>query len=292
MRQDGFTPVILLFVVAAIAVVSLTVAFSIVLKKQSDSPPAQKEIAQENSSFNTEKEPLPTITQIPTPNKTSTPKTATSQPKATPTSAVKYNTCSVNLLADTSSQNNVRLSAGASSKNGSYIKGAQWDFNGNGSWDTDMNLSNQSTTHNYSNGTYTIRLRTLMSDGSTTEVCTKSVSVPFGFTVSLDGTVYEDRNCNDMKEPYEKGLAGVTVGITNMDGYGTLATLTTDSNGYYKFSYTLAAGNAITVSPYDKPLDNYGVTNTRHKITLNSAQTSISMDLGQIPAPVGEYCGF
>jgi hypothetical protein len=292
MRQDGFTPVILLLIVAAIAIVGSTVAYSIVLNKHSASSSTQTENAQESSSLNTEDELLPTNTQIPTSKNTTIPKTPTSQPILTPTSIVKHNTCSVNLLADTSSQNNVRLTAGATSNNGSYIKGAQWDFEGNGSWDTDMNISNQNTTHNYSNGTYTVRLRTLMSDGSTTEVCTKSVSVPFGFTVSLDGVVYEDRNCNDMREPDEKGLAGVTVGITNMDGYGTLATLTTDSNGYYKFSYTLSAGNAITVSPYDKPLDNYGVTKTRHKITLNSAQNSISMNLGQIPAPVGDYCGF
>ena len=182
----------------------------------------------------------------------------------------------------------IRLKRFQSIKSRYYV----WDFEGNNSWDTDMSISNQNITHNYSNGSHTIKLKTSMSDGSITGVCTQSVSIPFGFTVTLSGNVYEDINCNDMREPSEKGLGGVTVTITNMDGYGTLTTLTTDSNGFYNFNYTLATGNSITVKPSDKPLENYGITETRHQITLNSVQGSIKMDLGQIPSPVGDYCGF
>jgi len=245
--------------------------------------------------------PVPTneeeaVINTPTPQPAQTPAPApkpTVKPTPVPaTPAPQNNTCSISVLSDPSSPNSVRLTAGATSKNGSYIKGAQWDFDGNGSWDTDMSISNQNITHNYPNGTYTAKLKTSMSDGSTTDVCSKSVSTPYGFSVSLTGYVYEDINCNDMREPSERGLTGVTVKITNMNGYANLATLTTDSSGFYRFTYNLAPGNSITVKPHDEPLPNYGVTEDRHQIALNSSQNSINMDLGQIPSPVGDYCGF
>lgn len=222
-------------------------------------------------------------------------KSPTIKPAATitPSPAAINNVCTIGVLADPSSVNNVRLAAGASSKNNSYITGAQWDFDGNGSWDTDMNISNQSVVHNYPNGSYTVKLKTKMSDGSTTTTCSNSVSTPAGFSVSLTGTVYEDRNCNDMREPDEKGLSGVKVSITNKDGYRTLTELTTDTSGYYRFNYVLSGNNSITVIPYAWPLDNYGVGMFQeHSISLSANQSSINIDLGEVPSPVSEYCHY
>jgi len=291
--KGGFAPIIILIIVIFVVGTGITVGYPHIKglvenKLQTD--------LSATPSGSPESEDLPNTsgpTDPPKPSSTAKPtsKPATPTPK---TPSPTNNSCTVSTMTEPSSQNSVRLIASADSKNGSYISGAQWDFDGNGSWDTDMNISNSNIVHSYSDGSHLVKLQLKMSDGSTTEICSKSVNTPLGFSVSLTGTVYEDINCNNMREPSEKPLSGVRVQITNMDGYATLANLTSDSNGSYNFSYVLSGSNSISVKPHAYPLDNYGLTNSGdgHTVSLNSSQSHINMDLGQIPAPVGDYCSF
>lgn len=58
-----------------------------------------------------------------------------------------------------------------------YVTGVQWDFNGDGNWDTDLNINTGRVNYTYSTvGVYTVRLKTQLSDGRITE-CSASVAV-------------------------------------------------------------------------------------------------------------------
>lgn len=124
-------------------------------------------------------------TTSPKPVTTST-QTANPTPTPTPTSTpvpVKKNTCDINVIygklgGAASDPLLVTLVYSFSGYNNVYMTGAQWDFDGNGSWDTDLKQSNGTIEHTYSqSGTYNVKLQLQGSDGSITDVCTKSVTV-------------------------------------------------------------------------------------------------------------------
>ncbi|MBI4035321.1 hypothetical protein HY383_00065 [Candidatus Daviesbacteria bacterium] len=106
--------------------------------------------------------------QVPTPTPT---------PSATPVPA----TCQINASPKSGSAPLlVSLSSGASITNNSYITAAQWDFDGNGSWDTDM--SSDVAFYGYSHtfteaGTYNIKMRVQLASGYTTDSCSETITV-------------------------------------------------------------------------------------------------------------------
>lgn len=58
-----------------------------------------------------------------------------------------------------------------------YVTGAQWDFNGDGNWDTDLNQDTGRVNYRYSDaGVYTVKLKTILSDGRISE-CSSSIGV-------------------------------------------------------------------------------------------------------------------
>ncbi len=60
--------------------------------------------------------------------------------------------------------------------------------------------------------------------------------------ISLAGTVYSDPNLNNVQDPGEKGIAGVTLTLFEFDGtsfVSTGKTATTDANGNYIFKFLL-----------------------------------------------------
>jgi PKD repeat protein len=58
-----------------------------------------------------------------------------------------------------------------------WVTGIQWDFDGDGNWDTEMGneQTNIRPTHNYVAGNYTARMRIQLKSGYTTDVCTKEI---------------------------------------------------------------------------------------------------------------------
>lgn len=127
------------------------------------------------------------IVSIPTPTPTTRPSPTvgvSATPTPTPAPVVRKNTCDVNVIygkldpSQISSPLLVTLIYSFISYNNVYMTGAQWDFDGDGSWDTDMSQSNGTIEHTFSNsGTYNVKLRVKGSDGSITDVCSKSVTV-------------------------------------------------------------------------------------------------------------------
>lgn len=68
---------------------------------------------------------------------------------------------------------------GAASYNSQgYVTNVQWDFDGDGVWDTPMNLASQNVNHVYNQpDNYTIKMHLQTSDGLTSDICTGSVAV-------------------------------------------------------------------------------------------------------------------
>lgn len=104
-------------------------------------------------------------------------------------------TCDINALATPINPNEhfdnpltVQFAYAAKYKISKYVTGAQWDFEGDNKWDTDMSLSNGTIAHVFSKeGSYNVKLQLQMSDGEITPVCSKTVTVPIVENLSCLG---------------------------------------------------------------------------------------------------------
>lgn len=295
MSQKGFAPIYLLVALAVVSVVGI-----IYFK----GPGSVKNTQEQASVLTISTSPTPQLLAIkgklsPTAKPTSSIKlslTPTTVPTttsiSTPTPPAEKNTCAVNVIygklgGGASDPLLVTLVAAFTSSNGAYLAEAQWDFDGNGSWDTDSKSLNGNMEHTYPQaGTFTPKLQVKGSDGSMTGVCNGSLTVPSGTTVRLTGRVYADINCNNTPEPSESGIAGATVQIMKMPEYSVFATLTTDNNGYYNFSQNVQPNDALSVSP------TFGAVPSGYKsnpyfnasvFALNSSQSSINVDIPLVP---------
>ena len=162
---------------------------------------------------------------------------------------------------------------------------AQWDFDGDGNWDTGWSQSNGTINHNFQNtGTYNVRLHLKMSDGNETSVCTKSVTVPQGFQVSFSGSVFSDINCNNVWDPGDVFVGGVTVNIFRQPAFSLYKTLTTDSSGNFSFSALLNSGESLTVHPSAVAPPYYKIYHSTPDYTLNIAYPNSSMTIAIVPA--------
>lgn len=189
--------------------------------------------------------PSPTSSRGPTPTPTATP---------TQVSAAKKNTCGVNVIYGklggvSSDPLLVTMIYSFSSYNNTYMTGAQWDFNGDGNWDTDMKQSNGTMEHTYgSGGNYNVKLRVQGSDGVTTDVCSKTITVKPAVNIILNGQVYTDINCNNSKEAQEEGKAGMIIDIMEPTGL-VHGTVTSDGSGNYSYSETIAEDKTVSLIP-------------------------------------------
>lgn len=108
-------------------------------------------------------------------------------PPATPApTPTPKTTCVVGIVSKSSETvpSTVTLTAGANiykppNLADKYITAAQWDFNGDGIWDTDMSASSyQMIPREYTEaGNYTVKARVQLSDGETTDTCSNSFSL-------------------------------------------------------------------------------------------------------------------
>ena len=142
--------------------------------------------------------PIPTLTSTPVPTRKPT-QVPTKIPTSTPASitdsspVVNNGTVEVNSTATAgplscsivaTSQNegvpqtyNFAYSAAFHSSGNVYVVGAQWDFNNDGNWDTDLNQSTGNVNYTYSSsGIKTIRLQIKDNNGNLAQ-CSTSVGV-------------------------------------------------------------------------------------------------------------------
>ncbi len=85
-------------------------------------------------------------------------------------------------------------------------------------------------------GSFTVKVTD--ANGATSTTCIITIGPAVG---SVEGTVWNDLNANDIQDNGEPGLANVTVNLENSSGT-VIATLTTNSSGFYNFT-NIAPGN-------------------------------------------------
>lgn len=229
--------------------------------------------------------PIPNTT-FPTPMPTRTPTSVpTTKPTPTPTPKPKA-VCSISIagVSETDSMA-IKLAYSVTSPTGAYMTGAQWDYNGDNNWDTDMTQSNGLVTYKFpSNGTYTVKLHLKMSDGEVTGTCSSQVTVPQGIQVSFTGQTFKDANCNKTQEPGEIGVGGVTVNFFNMPQYTLYKTITSDSNGNFNLTVNINSQDALTLQASAIAPPYYKIDYTPPQVTLNTNQKSTNKNLPLIPA--------
>lgn len=74
----------------------------------------------------------------------------------------------------------VNLTYGATYSGGTdnYVTNVQWDFEGDGNWDTPLDYNSQHVNHTYAQpGNYTIKMRLQTKDGYISDICTKNITV-------------------------------------------------------------------------------------------------------------------
>lgn len=301
MEQRGFIPVIVLVgILVVVSVIGIYTDFGKNINlgfynKQSEkiqestssaapmvetraaTPTANPKYAPKKSS-NT---PTPVAQKTPTPTPTVSPSTTTSGQQ-------KKNTCDINVIygklgGDSRKQDPllVTLTYSFSAYNNTYMTGAQWDFDGNNSWDTDLKQSNGTVEHTYSQGgTYNVRLQVQASDGSMTDVCNRQITVTQGITISLSGQVYNDLNCNKSKDTGEGGVSGQRLSVVTSEGL-IYEDLTTDSNGNYSFSRNIKADESLSL--YLAPIDHAFPFSPTSPVTLNAQNRSATIDISKCP---------
>lgn len=222
----------------------------------------------------------PTLSSSPTSKLTPKPTVTTS---ITPTQALasRKNTCNVNIVYGKLGGTKpdplmVTLVYSFSGEGDAYMTGAQWDFNGDGNWDTDMSQSNGTVEHTYSSGgNYNVKLRLQASDGSTTDVCSETVSLQGAIEVSLKGQVYRDTNCNDTKDEGEEGVGGISFTIMSSGGL-IYQSAVSDSGGNYSFSKKISVNDSLPLIL--APNDHSNVFPDK-SLTLNSQNYSATVNI-------------
>lgn len=301
MNQRGFIPIVILISILVIG----TVGTIIYIKQQgTGQSPESSPISEAKDTVIS---PTTSVTNnVPTTKITQPQTKPTIKPSNTPTSTVKptntpaltntptpapKSSCGINVLATPLDPNSnfdnpltVQFTYSATPVGNKYMSGAQWDFAGNASWDTDMSQSNGTIAHTFpSNGNYNVKLQLKMSDGEITPTCSKNITVPMGITVRLTGQVFNDKNCNAIKEPDEQGVSGVTVNIFKIPEYYVYTTLTSDSNGNYNLTRIIDPQGSLSIKPSHVAAPGYKINTDQVPVSLSSGQTSMNKDLPMVP---------
>lgn len=294
MRQKGFAPVTILLILLTVGIIG-SVAYLKVRPKivstetsipqfltQSPSPmPSAQPTTESNQPTPTSSIKSPTVTPTPT-----------STPRPTPTPTPKKNACAVNVINGRSGGGSdnpllVTLVYSFTGYNGAYMTGARWDFDGDGNWDTDLKQSNGTIEHTYSSsGSYYPRLQLQASDGSTTDVCTKEVTVS-AIDVSISGQVYNDLNCNHLFDVGESGIANVSVTVMNANG-NVFKTVDVDSSGNYSFTKNIKPSESLTLLVANNS-DHSGIYSPL-ATTLSASRRTAIVNIPQVSPDRYDYC--
>jgi len=308
-NQKGLAPIIIFFIAILIAGAVIVGFYAKQRFATPESTSLASPVPQSSNSpsptpasqIRTNSTPAPKPTATPTSSATPapTPVPASSPaPLTTPAPAPK-SSCGINVQAVPMDSNStfdslltLQLTYSAISTSGKYMTGAQWDFDNDNNWDTDITQANGSIVHTFpGNGNYNVRLQLKMSDGEITPVCSKTVTVPMGITVRLTGQVFRDINCNGAQEPGEEGIAEVTINVLRMPEFTAYTTLTSDSSGYYNLTRIIGSQDNLTIQPSDIATPGYKINVHGTTVTLNSNQTSLNQNLPQVPAENIGLCG-
>lgn len=109
---------------------------------------------------------------------------------------------------------------------------------------------------------------------------TSASPTPKEITVSLNGQVYNDSNCNNVKEDNETGLKDVIIAIFQPNNLiAILGIITSDANGNYSFSKTIQGNELLTI----QPVPGVNMIHVPQEITLSTNKTSVVMNISSCP---------
>ena len=100
-------------------------------------------------------------------------------------------------------------------------------------------------------------------------------------TVSLNGQAYNDQNCNNSKDTGEQGVGRVNITIMETSGKVD-GQVSTDGNGNYNFSETIAPDASVTLQP--NRVDHTYNWNSPSPVTLNATNKSATLDIAIMPS--------
>lgn len=102
----------------------------------------------------------------------------------------------------------------------------------------------------------------------------------------IEGRVFNDTNCNELRESNEGGLANVEVNLSTIPEYYSVGTLKTDAAGYFKFTGALekkpSSFQVSSVSPQGYQ-SNPRFNPSFGTVILNDATASVFVNLPQLP---------
>ena len=141
--------------------------------------PATKPAVKPSASVTPKPTSSSTASSTPNPSQNASSQPAKT-PEPTPTTGPKV-TCGVHFDPTSGTAPvDVKLiySASFTHSNGDYVTNVQWDWDGDGNWDTDLSPNNQHTTHNYgSAGSYNVKMRLETQNGLKSDVCSNSITI-------------------------------------------------------------------------------------------------------------------
>lgn len=128
-----------------------------------------------------------------------------------------------------------------------------------------------------SNGSHTFSVQAKDAAGNESSVITRTFTVAKiqNISVSLNGQVYADHNCNNSKDEGENGVSGMIVDLMEPNG-SVHNTSSTDSSGNYSLSMSIPSNTSIQLIPLTR--DHNG-TYTPGAVTLHSGSTSQTVNI-------------
>lgn len=244
MSQKGLAPIAVLIIIAILAIVGIAT-----YRNQSIKQSSENETESTTETVSPSRSPTPTTSPKPAPSVTKSP-----SPSSSPTSSPTPTTSSQISCEITTSPSEgwapltVNLSQNIKSPTGA--SGLQWDYDGDGKWDTEMVLSNYSPQYTYQKaGSYNVKLNVKTSQGDTS--CTKSITVkPAGVECKVNADKSSGKAPFAVNFTYEASFHGNVGGDTvdsgqwDFDGNGTWDTPFDSAS--LKSSYTYSkSGNYI-----------------------------------------------
>jgi hypothetical protein len=295
--QNGFAPV--LIIVAVFIILSLGgVGYSIINNsKQIKNEPSSNPIALPEQKLETldptiSVSPIITISSTPTTKPTTVP---TKKPTSTPTKSVeiKYS-CNVNSSFESDGMSPKLYYGVTNNKTDAYMTAAQWDFDGNGSWDTDLSISNGTLTHKFDNaGNYNVKLQLKMSDGGFTNICNKTITVPQAsqyYQATYSGKVFKDDNCNNVWDPNEQFLSGISISFMKIPEWYSEGTVSSDSGGNFSLTKSVKTGEALTLQPTTVAPEGYKIRYDTPALTATQSNPNPSSTMSLVPNEVAGSC--
>lgn len=106
--------------------------------------------------------------------------------------------------------------------------------------------------------------------------------IPQSINVNLTGQVFNDANCNNVKEVNENGISDVKIAILNLKSeydVEALEVVTSDAHGNYSFSKSMLDNESITV----QPVPGVNLVHEPLKVNFNTGNRSSIVDLSHCP---------